>query len=126
MGFGGSCFQKDILNLVYLCQSYGRQICDIRQTLQPQTAKYAGLKEVAEYWHQVVKMNDWQKVGTIASVVAVIHLTVLNQIHCQERFAHIMVSRMFNSVTGKKIALLGFAFKKVNSVLFVFDWAEIF
>ena len=42
VGFGGSCFQKDILNLVYLC-------------------KYYGLDEVAEYWHQVVKLNDYQK-----------------------------------------------------------------
>ena len=42
VGFGGSCFQKDILNLVYLC-------------------KYYDLDEVAEYWHQVVKINDYQK-----------------------------------------------------------------
>merc|ERR1712028_331443 len=42
VGFGGSCFQKDILNLVYLCESFG-------------------LPEVAEYWRQVVTMNEWQK-----------------------------------------------------------------
>jgi len=42
VGFGGSCFQKDILNLVYLCEHFG-------------------LREVAEYWEQVVKMNDYQK-----------------------------------------------------------------
>jgi len=71
VGFGGSCFQKDILNLVYLCRSYG-------------------LPEVADYWEQVVQMNDWQKT----------------------RFAHTIVERMFNTVTGKKIAILGFAFKK--------------
>lgn len=71
VGFGGSCFQKDILNLVYICETFG-------------------LPEVAEYWNQVVKMNDYQK----------------------HRFAHKMVSRMFNTVTGKKIAILGFAFKK--------------
>ena len=41
-GFGGSCFQKDILNLVYLCQFYG-------------------LHEVADYWHQVLKINDYQR-----------------------------------------------------------------
>lgn len=41
MGFGGSCFQKDILNLVYLCESYG-------------------LKEVADYWQQVIDMNNYQ------------------------------------------------------------------
>jgi len=71
VGFGGSCFQKDILNLVYLCRSFG-------------------LPEVAEYWHQVIVMNDWQKA----------------------RFARNMVSSMFNTVSGKKIAVLGFAFKK--------------
>merc|ERR1711988_1573143 len=71
VGFGGSCFQKDILNLVYLCRSFG-------------------LPEVAEYWHQVIIMNDWQK----------------------RRFAQNMVSKMFNTVSGKKIAILGFAFKK--------------
>ena len=71
VGYGGSCFQKDILNLVYICESYG-------------------LKEVADYWHQVVLMNDYQK----------------------RRFAHKIVRSMFNTVTGKKIAIFGFAFKK--------------
>jgi len=71
VGFGGSCFQKDILNLVYLCRSFG-------------------LPEVAEYWNQVIVMNDWQK----------------------KRFAQNMVSSMFNTVSGKKIGILGFAFKK--------------
>jgi len=71
VGFGGSCFQKDILNLVYLCRSFG-------------------LPEVAAYWHQVIVMNDWQK----------------------KRFATNMVHSMFNTVSGKKIAILGFAFKK--------------
>jgi len=71
VGFGGSCFQKDILNLVYLCQTYG-------------------LHEVAEYWEKVVTMNDYQK----------------------NRFAKNIVGRMFNSVTSKRIAMLGFAFKK--------------
>lgn len=71
VGFGGSCFQKDILNLVYLCESYG-------------------LNECAEYWHQVIKMNEYQK----------------------SRFTKKMVERMFNTATGKKIAILGFAFKK--------------
>ncbi len=42
VGFGGSCFQKDILNLVYLCEHFG-------------------LREVAAYWEQVVMMNDYQK-----------------------------------------------------------------
>mmetsp|Transcript_18558 Transcript_18558/g.35505 ORF Transcript_18558/g.35505 Transcript_18558/m.35505 type:complete len:488 (-) Transcript_18558:320-1783(-) len=71
VGFGGSCFQKDILNLVYLCESFG-------------------LKEVAEYWDQVVKINDHQKL----------------------RFARKMIRSMFNTISGKKITLLGFAFKK--------------
>jgi len=71
VGFGGSCFQKDILNLVYLCRSFG-------------------LPEVADYWHQVIIMNDYQK----------------------RRFAENIVSKMFNTVSGKKIAVFGFAFKK--------------
>lgn len=71
VGFGGSCFQKDILNLVYLCESYG-------------------LDECAAYWNQVILMNDYQK----------------------KRFTEKVVSKMFNTVTGKKIAILGFAFKK--------------
>jgi UDPglucose 6-dehydrogenase len=71
VGFGGSCFQKDILNLVYLCETYG-------------------LNECAAYWNQVVLMNDYQK----------------------KRFTEKMVSKMFNTVTGKKIAMLGYAFKK--------------
>lgn len=71
VGFGGSCFQKDILNLVYLCETYG-------------------LNECAAYWNQVVLMNDYQK----------------------KRFSEKIVSKMFNTVTGKKIAMLGYAFKK--------------
>lgn len=71
VGFGGSCFQKDILNLVYLCEHFG-------------------LPEVAGYWEGVVRMNDWQK----------------------RRFATRIVKALFNSVADKKIALLGFAFKK--------------
>jgi len=71
VGFGGSCFQKDILNLVYLCEHFK-------------------LPEVAGYWEGVVKMNDWQK----------------------RRFAAKIVRALFNSVADKKIAVLGFAFKK--------------
>jgi len=70
VGFGGSCFKKDILNLVYLCKTYG-------------------LDEVAEYWHQVVKMNDYQ----------------------ERRFVARMIKEMFNTIASKRIALLGFAFK---------------
>lgn len=71
VGFGGSCFQKDILNLVYLCEHFG-------------------LPEVAKYWEQVIVMNDYQK----------------------RRFVDQIVSTLFNTVSGKKIAVLGFAFKK--------------
>ncbi len=71
VGFGGSCFQKDILNLVYIAKSYG-------------------LNEVADYWEQVIIMNDHQK----------------------RRFAANIVRTLFNTVSGKKIALLGWAFKK--------------
>ena len=70
VGFGGSCFQKDILNLVYLCEYYG-------------------LNEVAEYWHQVVKINNYQK----------------------ERFAQKVIDHFDGTLTGKKIAILGWAFK---------------
>jgi len=71
VGFGGSCFQKDILNLVYIARSYG-------------------LHEVAHYWEQVITMNDHQK----------------------RRFADNIVQAMYNTVSGKKIAFLGWAFKK--------------
>ncbi|MBN7813453.1 UDP-glucose 6-dehydrogenase [Algoriphagus sp. H41] len=71
VGFGGSCFQKDILNLVYISRSYG-------------------LTEVADYWEQVIKMNDHQK----------------------GRFARKIVKSLYNTVSGKKIAFLGWAFKK--------------
>ncbi|TPD69836.1 UDP-glucose 6-dehydrogenase [Flavobacterium microcysteis] len=71
VGFGGSCFQKDILNLVYIAKAYG-------------------LNEVADYWGQVIIMNDHQK----------------------RRFAHKIVTTLYNTVSGKKIAFLGWAFKK--------------
>lgn len=71
VGFGGSCFQKDILNLVYLCEHFG-------------------LPEVAAYWNGVIEMNDYQK----------------------RRFSRRVISTMFNTVSDKKIAVLGFAFKK--------------
>lgn len=71
VGFGGSCFQKDILNLVYIARSYG-------------------LIEVADYWEQVIIMNDHQK----------------------RRFANKIIRTLYNTVNGKKIAFLGWAFKK--------------
>ena len=71
VGFGGSCFQKDILNLVYLYEQQGHDV-------------------EARYWRAVVEMNDHQK----------------------SRFAKKVVQSMFNTISGKKIAVLGFAFKK--------------
>lgn len=71
VGFGGSCFQKDILNLVYIARSYN-------------------LNEVADYWEQVILMNN----------------------HQRERFAEKIITSMYNTVNGKKIAFLGWAFKK--------------
>ena len=71
VGFGGSCFQKDILNLVYIAKSYG-------------------LHEVATYWEQVIIMNDHQK----------------------RRFAKNISTTLYNTVAGKKITFLGWAFKK--------------
>lgn len=70
VGFGGSCFKKDILNLVYLCEYYN-------------------LPEVAKYWEQVVLMNEFQ----------------------ERRFVNRVIGEMFNTITNKKIALFGFAFK---------------
>lgn len=70
VGFGGSCFRKDILNLVYICESYG-------------------LHEVAQYWENVVTINEYQ----------------------EERFVQKMLHAMFNTVAQKRIALFGFAFK---------------
>ena len=66
VGFGGSCFQKDILNLVYLC-------------------RFFNLPEVADYWEQVIKLNDYQK----------------------HRFARKIITTLFNTVNGKKISFLG-------------------
>ena len=69
-GFGGSCFKKDILNLVYL-------------------SGYFGLPEVANYWNQVVLINTWQ----------------------QDRIYKIVLEKLFGTVNGKNIAILGFSFK---------------
>ena len=71
LGFGGSCFQKDVYNLIYLAESLK-------------------LEPVAQYWLQVIKINDWQR----------------------ERFAQMIVQNLFGSVSGKKLAIFGFAFKK--------------
>lgn len=71
VGFGGSCFQKDILNLVYISKTFG-------------------LNEVADYWEQVIIMNDYQK----------------------RRFSKNIVQTLYNTVADKKIAFLGWAFKK--------------
>ena len=71
VGFGGSCFQKDILNLVYISKSLG-------------------LHQVADYWEQVIIMNN----------------------HQRDRFANNIVQTLYNTVSDKKIAFLGWAFKK--------------
>ena len=70
VGFGGSCFRKDLLGLIYLCKSFQ-------------------LEEVAEYWRQVLQMNDFQR----------------------ERFVRNVLDNLFGTVCRKKIAILGFAFK---------------
>ena len=69
-GFGGSCFKKDILNLVYL-------------------SEYFGLPEVSQYWEEVIRMNQWQR----------------------RRISELIVSKLFGTITGKKIGILGFSFK---------------
>jgi len=74
IGFGGSCFKKDILNLVYLCRHYG-------------------LHEVASYWESVIRINEYQ----------------------QERFIANILNKMFGTLAGKKICILGFAFKADTS-----------
>lgn len=71
IGFGGSCFKKDVLSLVYLAQSLG-------------------LDEVAEYWRQVNAMNEYSR----------------------DRFAARVVRCLNNTLAGKKLAVLGYAFKK--------------
>ncbi|XP_053398921.1 UDP-glucose 6-dehydrogenase-like isoform X2 [Mercenaria mercenaria] len=71
VGFGGSCFQKDVLNLVYLCECLN-------------------LPEVADYWQQVININEYQR----------------------RRFANRIIQCLFNTVTNKKIAIFGFSFKK--------------
>ena len=71
VGFGGSCFQKDLLNLVYICEKLN-------------------LPEVAQYWQKVIDMNEYQK----------------------ERFSQKIIDSLFNTVSEKRLAILGFAFKK--------------
>ncbi|WP_288260284.1 nucleotide sugar dehydrogenase [uncultured Prochlorococcus sp.] len=69
-GFGGSCFKKDILNLVYL-------------------SEYFGLPEVASFWNSVVTLNTWH----------------------QHRISKLITKKLFGTLSGKKIVILGFAFK---------------
>ena len=69
-GFGGSCFQKDLLNLIYLCRFYR-------------------LEEVANYWEQVILLNEWQKT----------------------RISKLIIETFFGTISSKKLALLGFSFK---------------
>jgi UDPglucose 6-dehydrogenase len=74
VGFGGSCFRKDVLNLVYICEQHG-------------------LEDVARYWEGVLRINDYQK----------------------RRFSESIVRHMFGTLRGKRVAVLGFAFKKDTS-----------
>ena len=69
-GFGGSCFKKDILNLVYIYDYYGLHL-------------------EAKYWEKVVEINDWQK----------------------KRISNLIIEKLYGTVSGKKIAILGFSFK---------------
>jgi len=69
-GFGGSCFKKDILNLVYLSRFYG-------------------LYEVADYWENVVMINNWQ----------------------QNRISKLIIKNLFGTLSDKKLAIFGFSFK---------------
>ncbi len=69
-GFGGSCFQKDLLNIIYL-------------------SRYYGLDEVADYWEQVISLNEWQK----------------------RRISKLVIETFFGTVSSRKISILGFAFK---------------
>ena len=73
IGFGGSCFQKDVLNLVYICEQFG-------------------LHEVAQYWQQVVDMNEYKK----------------------KTFTTRIIHTLFNSVTNQKISVFGFAFTSLT------------
>ena len=69
-GFGGSCFKKDILNLVYLSRFYG-------------------LYEVADYWENVIMINNWQ----------------------QNRISKLIIKNLFGTLSDKKLAIFGFSFK---------------
>ena len=71
VGFGGSCFQKDILNLVYISRSLG-------------------LEKVADYWEQVIIINNHQK----------------------DRFAKNILNTLYKNISNKKIGFFGWAFKK--------------
>ena len=71
VGFGGSCFNKDILNLVYLC-------------------KYYGLDEVGEFWHQVIKINSYQR----------------------DRFSDKIIEELDGNLNNNRVTILGWAFKK--------------
>lgn len=74
IGFGGSCFSKDLRGLIYLCECYS-------------------LGVIADYWRQVLRINEFQK----------------------DRFIKKILDKMFGTVKGKKIAILGYAFKKDTS-----------
>ena len=75
-GFGGSCFKKDILNLIYICNHYN-------------------LKEVATYWEQVIRINDWQ----------------------QNRISKIIVDKLFGNLSDKKLRFLDLHSSPIQMIL---------
>jgi UDPglucose 6-dehydrogenase len=107
VGFGGSCFQKDILNLVYICETLG-------------------LKMVADYWNSVsgqagnqldtlyFRCSSMEALATVASHAPLLCQQVVEiNDYQKQRFVERVIESMFNTISGKRIAILGFAFKKV-------------
>ena len=68
IGFGGSCFKKDILNLVYLC-------------------RYYGLVEIADYWESVVRINDYQMRRFVLTILGAMFNTLAGKRLCLFGFA---------------------------------------
>lgn len=93
VGFGGSCFQKDILNIVYMCEGLN-------------------LPEVAEYWQQVISMNEYQKTRFSQKVYLVNIKWVVKIDFYFFLFILQIIESLFNTVSDKRISIFGFAFKK--------------
>jgi UDPglucose 6-dehydrogenase len=82
VGFGGSCFQKDILNLSYLCEHFG-------------------LPEVAAYWESVVRMNDWQKHRFSRRIVSSLYNSVAEQARVVVYDPKVPAHEILEEVAGK-------------------------